>query len=203
MKKRYVAIILAAGVSKRFGSPKLLYKIDGISVIEKTLTSFLSLNEIDRIFVVLGHRRESMESLLKAYPVTLIYNPYYMLGMSSSIKAGLSYIEDEDEVFIHLADKPFIKPETVRGLIEASSKKYPHIVVPVFNGNPGHPVLVGPGMYLKGISNIEGDTGLKWAIEREKKNVIYICADESVVIDIDTVDDIESIKKMGVKVEES
>jgi molybdenum cofactor cytidylyltransferase len=203
MKKRYVAIILAAGRSERFGSQKLLCKIDGLTIIERVLRTFLLVNEIERILVILGHEKERVEKIVKSYPVIPVYNPSYNEGMSSSIKAGVLMVEDDDEVFIHLADKPFIREGLIREMIDASVKKWPHIVVPVWEGRKGHPVLIGPGSYLKNISDIEGDVGLKWVIEREKENVIYLAADESILIDIDSEEDLENLRKMGVNIEES
>ncbi|MCX7857974.1 MAG: nucleotidyltransferase family protein [Deltaproteobacteria bacterium] len=198
MIKRYVAIILAAGLSRRFGSPKLLYQIEGTSLIERVVQTFVSSNCIDKIVVVLGHERERLENILKGYPVHTVYNPYYLLGMSSSLKISLSHVNDYDEVFLHLGDKPFIRPEIISEMIEASKEKNPHIVVPTYNGKKGHPVLIGPGWYLKEKAcYVEGDYGLRFVIERETENVIYLSADETVLIDIDTEEDLNRITNGG------
>ncbi len=196
MKKRHVAIILAAGLSKRFGSQKLLFPIKGIPIIEMTLKPFLLLQELAKIIVVVGDRMGDIKRVLSTYPVTFVYNPLYEKGMASSLKAGLLHIEDEDEVFIHLGDKPFVKTDLLKVMIEEASKKFPHIVVPVHGGVRGHPILVGPGSYLKAISNIDGEEGLRYVIEGEEKNVVHIQADESILMDIDTPDDLKNIERM-------
>lgn len=194
-KKRYVAIICAAGLSTRFGSQKLLFRINGLTLIEKTLGAFLKVSEIEKIFTVVGYKMDELKKVLSDYPVEVVYNPLFFSGMSSSIKAGLACIDDDDEVFIHLADKPFVRPELIRFMIEISKERCPHIIVPAYEGKKGHPVLVGPGSYLRAISNIEGDVGLRHVIERESKNVLYLPYDETVLLDIDTIEDLEILKR--------
>ncbi|MCS7280969.1 MAG: nucleotidyltransferase family protein [Desulfobacterota bacterium] len=201
MKKRFFAIILAAGLSKRFGSQKLVQRVGQATIVELALRPFLVSQCVDEILIVVGHESEKVARVLKPYPVVIINNPNYYEGISSSIRIGISYIGDEDETFIHLADKPLVRPDLIKYMKKVSSKKTPHIVIPVYEGKRGHPILIGPGWYLKRISDVRGDVGLRYVIERERENVVYISADEGVLTDIDTPEDLGKIEKMEVKLE--
>lgn len=206
MKKIY-AVILAAGTSSRLGFNKLTVRIDGKSVVVRAVEPFC-FDGIDKIFVVTnpdvtGVERELAQTACST-KVSLIYNENYRQGMSSSIKTALPSIEDGDAVFLHLGDKPFVRRELVSGMIGVYLSGNSRIIVPEYEGEKGHPVLIriGPRI-IEEMESLEGDRGLREIIDKHQEDMVFIEGDEGTIFDIDTVDALSTLRKRGHKVEES
>jgi molybdenum cofactor cytidylyltransferase len=201
--KKIYAVILAAGVSRRLGVNKLAVRIDGETVIRRSVMAFLT-HGIEKIFVVVSTGREIIERELKDLgSVEIIDNPHYLEGMSSSVKAALSYIKGADGVFFHLGDKPFVKREQVRAMLDLYLGGAGDLLVPRYGGGKGHPVLMNTEPYFSEMESLGGDKGLREVIEKHLEDVVFLDGDEGNVFDIDTIEDIETLKRRGHKIEES
>jgi len=83
---KIAGLILAAGLSSRFGENKLLKFIGNLTIIEKTVLSIAPLAE--KVYVVTGNDSERIIDVLRNYStVEFIFNAEYRLGMFSSIQA--------------------------------------------------------------------------------------------------------------------
>jgi molybdenum cofactor cytidylyltransferase len=178
----------------------LTLKINGESVIRKSVLPFISAG-IGKVFIVTGIQSQDFNEDLAGYDVEFIENRNYALGMSTSVKASLPFITDEEGVFFHLGDKPFLEKEMLYYMINMYRENKEKIIVPVFNGEKGHPVLMDVGRYSEEIKSLEGDKGLREIIEKHTEDVIFIKGDEGTVFDIDTIDDIECLKERGYIIE--
>ena len=90
------AIVLAAGESRRMGSPKMLLPYNDVTVIEQVINNLLDA-DIDRIVVVLGANREEIMEVTCSYDVFHCYNEDYMGGMLSSVKCGFRFLPSSYE----------------------------------------------------------------------------------------------------------
>ncbi len=207
--KRIYAVILAAGTSSRLGRNKLMLAVNGQPVIRSAVEPFLQ-ECIKRIFIITNPENKAVRSALEApftihnSPFTFISNERYREGMSSSVKAALPYIEDADAVFFHLGDKPFIRKETVKtmkNLLFGSDNEIINVVVPVYKGRKGHPVLMRVKPYLDEMRLLEGDKGLREIIEKHSENVLLIEGEEGNIFDIDTEKEINILRERGFIIE--
>ncbi len=194
------SVILAAGSSRRLGFDKLTLRINSEAVIRRSVYPFIEAR-LGSIVVVAGPHMALVVKELNDLPVTVIHNADHNSGMSSSIKAALPWIREAEMVFFHLGDKPFIKKELLTNMLDAYRRAEKGIVVPVCKGIKGHPVLVNVSRYIEEMEGLDGDRGLREVIEKHKEDVLFIEADEGVLIDIDTADDISSLKSTGYVVE--
>ncbi len=200
--KRIFAVILAAGSSRRLGTNKLTLRIDGQSVIRRSVMPFL-VDRVEKVFVVTNPAGEKVrEELRDLTSVEVVYNPYHMEGMSSSVKAVLPFVEGADNLFFHLGDKPFVKHEQVVSILDRYAEDGPDILIPRYQGGKGHPVFMKVKPYLEEMRRLEGDKGLREVIEKHLEDVVFIDGDEGNVFDIDTVEDIETLKRRGCQIEE-
>ncbi len=135
-------VLLAAGLSERFGSPKALAHVYGTTIIGH-LQSVLTETQVNEVVIVLGaHAEETKPHLLKHTKVKFVYNKDYNLGQTSSFKAGLKSISDEAQGILLLpVDCPFVQKETINALIRHFLEHSPLIVVPSFDQKKGHPPL--------------------------------------------------------------
>jgi len=200
MKKIYT-VILAAGFSSRLGFNKLTLKIDGKSVIRRAVEPFIA-TPSRKVFVVTGFEEDKIRHALHGFSVEYIHNRQYPKGMSTSIKAALSFIQDGDGIFFHLGDKPFIEKRLVMEMVRIFEKRKPSIVVPVHNGMKGHPVLIRIAPYIREIERLTGESGLREIIERHPEDIMHIQGIEGNILDIDTSEDISLLRKRGYHIEE-
>jgi molybdenum cofactor cytidylyltransferase len=193
-------VILAAGSSRRLGFNKLFLSVNGEPVLTRTLRTFLDLR-IGTIFVVTGFERERIERLLKDAPVVLVHNSSFEQGMSTSVRAVLPFIDTGHALFLHLGDKPFVKGETLQRMTESFAKGTHPIILPVYQGQKGHPALIDVTKYVEEMRALEGDTALRPIIERHSQDILYVEGDEGILIDLDTDEDIDFLRRRGYTIE--
>ena len=187
------AILLAAGESRRMGKPKQLMPFGKSTILEQAIDNLLS-SKINEVIVVLGHRAEDMIKAIATRPVKIAINPVYHQGMSTSIVTGLSLIDDKTQaVMLVLADQPLVDSKTINRLIEEFCKHNKGIIVPVYQGRKGHPVIFST-KYKKELLGLTGDIGGKQIINQHPDDILEVAVDsESINIDIDTMNDYQSL----------
>jgi molybdenum cofactor cytidylyltransferase len=107
--------------------------------------------------------------------------------MSTSIRKGIQAMGQKSRaVLIALGDHPFLNANTVNALIRAYVEKRGTIIVPVFRGKKGHPVLFDR-KYERELLKLKKDVGARALLERHRKEVYEVISkSEGVVVDIDT-----------------
>jgi len=186
------AVILAAGESKRMGRPKQLIALGEATILERTIANFLN-SRVGEVVVVLGHRAGEIARRIAGSPVTIAINADYRQGMSTSIIAGLRRVSDKAQgVMLALADQPFIDSQTIDQLLAAFTGHNKGIVVPVYKGRRGHPVIFATG-YKEALQRLKGDIGGREIIRRNPDDVLEVAVScEGVIVDIDSGDMLRS-----------
>ena len=223
--KSIPGLLLSAGSSERFGHEKLLAALPtGERLMERSLRAHITSQVFPLIVVVspnLGKTIMSHPQLLSCSQMViedkadqwhtfscrwgrgrLITNEDYREGISSSIRAGLSCLRGEERargILISLADLPFLTPETINVLVNEYLRTEVGMLVPVFEGVTGHPVIVDVNRFQDDINQITGDTGLRVLLKRYPKEVKMLSwHDDSVTCDIDTPGDLdEALRRLG------
>ncbi|PYT66177.1 MAG: hypothetical protein DMG41_28895 [Acidobacteria bacterium] len=141
------AVILSGGASSRMGSPKALLPYQGRPFLEHLL-EIISRPEIGVRRVVLG---ADAESIAKAVPLKaneMIINAQWEKGQLSSIQAAVRKLPaGTDGVLVFLIDHPLISSALVGELIAQFYKSKKPIVLPVYEGRRGHPVIFSASLY--------------------------------------------------------
>ena len=202
-----VAIILAAGESRRMGQPKQLLPFGPQTMLECVIDAFRS-PKIDEILVVLGHKAEEIAATIgdqiprgsgapaatggfdrgaKAAPTfQIVRNPRYQQGMFTSVQAGLRALPKPAAlVMIALCDQPRLQRATVEKLIGQFAEGHHKILVPVYDGHQGHPLLFR-AQYAKEILAMDESLTLKHFLAVHAEDIVRLpTTDEGVLIDID------------------
>jgi len=183
------AIILAAGESKRMGSPKLLLPFGDMTVIEKVISNVKS-SKVDNILVVLGENGDKIEDRIRTYGIKYCYNDYYKDGMLSSVRCGFRNIPAKYRaVLVFQGDQPLISPVSINVIIDSFSSSCKGIVIPVHDKKRGHPVMIGR-KYHDEIEKLDPGTGLKGLAEKFPEDVFEIEVDDPGILkDMDTLDE--------------
>ncbi len=187
-------MILAAGASTRFGSPKQLAKFEGRTLIERICDTALS-TEFETV-VVLGSEADEVRKVISVKPVEIAFNEDWQEGLSTSIKTGLRKLLELDAdlpaVILTLADQPFITNKTFLKLVNKWIETGKPIVASAYSDTLGTPALFARDCF-DSLQELSGDTGAKTLInERTQNNLTYISAPEAET-DIDTLEDLRFI----------
>ena len=187
------AILLAAGQSKRMnGENKLSKEIQGIPLIKHSVKNILA-SSIDELIVVLGYQKEIIEKLIdKNKKIKFVFNKDFESGMASSIKAGLNHLSNNSEAFfICLGDMPMVNSDIYNQLIKSRNQK--NIIVSIYNGQQGNPVLFDKSMKEK-VMDITGDVGAKKILELNKDKILNLeINDQSITKGFNTQGDFSSL----------
>ena len=157
--ERLEAIVLAAGLSVRFGAPKLLAPLDGRPLIHAALDVAFAA-PVRAVTVVTGGHAPAVGAAVEAFgrPVRVVHAPDHGEGLSASLRAGIGALPaDTAGVFIFLADMPWIQ-HGVAGRLATALAGGAQAAAPVFEGRRGHPVLLSAALFDP-ILALTGDHG--------------------------------------------
>ncbi len=190
--KNIYAIILAAGESSRFGSPKQLADWQENNLLQHTINiteSFFDKN----IIVVLGANAELIQSRLDKSDVTIETNNDWQSGISSSIQAGIKALPDDTEaVMILLCDQPLLEKSSLKKLISLWQQQRNSIVASEYQDTVGVPAIF-PAAFFSQLEALQGDKGAKQLLISMKKRLLTVSVPEA-SMDIDTQNDFNNLK---------
>jgi molybdenum cofactor cytidylyltransferase len=191
VSERVAGIILAAGASRRYGSPKLLLPWKGFPLINHVVTAALQAG-LDPVVVVAGEHNAAIREALKGQPVVVLYNAEWESGQSSSVRTGLDALPMwiGAAVFL-LGDQPQIPPSLPHALVNTHSTKLAPIVAPVVDGQRANPVLFDRTTF-NDLRKLHGDVGGRALFSRYPVTWME-WHDPAVLQDIDTPDDYHSL----------
>lgn len=155
--------------------------ISGKHLIERCIEGMYDI--CSRIIVVGGYKHENILSIINKYPkAELILNENYKNGMYSSIKKGLEYIK-EDRFFITPGDYPVIRKEVYESMLNTEGE----IVIPVYQGEKGHPVLIKSRL-INEICQSSAYSCLREFINSKGFQTVEV-QDGGILMDVDTPED--------------
>lgn len=183
------AIVLAAGESRRMGSQKLLLPFGGKTVIAHVVDELLR-SALDAVYVVVGHEGNRISEELSRRPVTIVTNPDYKLGMLSSVRCGLQALPPQCEtVLVALGDQPAITSELVNNMVQSFSTTDRGILVPLYRGKRGHPILFSVH-YRNEIMTCFHNVGLRGLLQAHPDDIFELSVSTPVVLsDMDRPED--------------
>lgn len=198
MKNRIAGIILAAGQSKRMGTPKLLLPWKDATVLDSVIRCALVAG-LSPILVVCGADPVEIHTRVASYAgrVTEVHNPEYERHeMFYSLKLGIRALENRcDAAILFLGDQPHVDPQVVTQIVQRFEDQEAAFIIPSYQMRRGHPMLIHADLFH---SLLEfPDTGtLKEFLSQSPKKIAYISVDSSSVLeDMDSPADYERIKK--------
>ncbi len=129
------------------GSPKALVPYQGKLFLEHLL-EVTAQPQIGVRRVVLGAHAKAIAEAIKLPPAEVVINENWEQGQLSSIHAALrSLPAGTDGILIALVDHPLVSGELVHELIERFYLSRKPIVLPLYKGRRGHPVIFSSRLY--------------------------------------------------------
>jgi molybdenum cofactor cytidylyltransferase len=186
------AIVLAAGESRRMGMPKPLLQFGKAG--EKTflgqIVSVLQQSRVERTTVVLGSQAQRIRTATDLSGADVVLNENYHEGQLSSLIAGLRSLSPEVEaILLCLVDNPFITVGVADEMASAFMRTRRPIVIPVFEGERGHPTLFAREMFGRLLA-APADKGARHAVYSNEDKIFEIPVTEpGIRFRIDTPED--------------
>jgi len=200
-KKPTAGMILAAGVSKRFGTSKQLLRLRKGYMLEYVIRASLS-SDLNKVYVILGHHHKKILKALsennksfESNQLEFLINPQYQQGMSRSIHVGLTSIKTTfGSVMFLLGDQPLVDTSLINLMLKQYYRSDKNICVPAYKGKRGNPTIFSHE-YFSLLENVTGDSGGKDIIMAHPDDILKIETDSpACVYDIDTLSDLEELK---------
>ena len=198
IESRVGAVVLAAGSSSRMGEAKQLLPLADSTVLERTLKNLLDA-KLDEIVLVLGSSAETIQQRLtesSMKDVKICVNPEYGEGMTTSLCAGLSALDEHmNAALVVLADQPFVRAETLDRIVTQYKHSDALIVIPMFQGSRGNPVLLDRSLFSE-VMALRGDVGCRAIFCNHLDRIIKVEANDiGILLDIDNMDDYERLRE--------
>ena len=194
------AVILAAGESRRMGTPKALLPFPAGSTLTEGTTTFL--DHLTRIAqhpriglrrVVLGAHAEEIRGSAQLAPADVVLNAAWASGQLSSIQAAIRSLPGgTDGMMLFLVDQPLITAGLVASLVAQFYGSKPQIVIPTYNSKRGHPAIFASSLYDE-LLKAPAEQGARAVVWAHSSEVLEIPTDEEGVVL--NLNDPEAMKK--------
>jgi molybdenum cofactor cytidylyltransferase len=183
------AAILAAGESRRMGSPKALLDSRGKTFADH-LAEVTRHPRIGLLRVVLGAGAENIRVQLRLDPAAIVVNSEWQVGQLSSIQAAVRSLPDgaTEGLMLCPVDHPMISPELVAKVIEAFDASGKTIAVPLYRGRRGHPVIFRANLYAELLA-ASHQVGARQVVMAHGAEIVEVpTEEEGVTLNLDTPD---------------
>lgn len=149
------AVLLASGLSRRYGSNKLLELVDGLPLYRRAFAA-LPAPLFHRAAVVSCYDEILLAAEEAGYLPVL--NPAPEEGQSLSLRLGLEAVAEGAAVLFSVCDQPRLTRESVQALLSAYQAHPGSITALSHRGRRGNPVIF-PALYFPELMALTGDTG--------------------------------------------
>lgn len=181
------AIVLAAGLARRMGRPKLLLDLGGKPVVRWSVESLLP--HVDDVVVVTGPDDDGIRAALAGLPVRFAMNPRPEAGQGSSIAIGMRALAPGTAAaLVGLGDQPRLPEGVITALLRAREETGSAIAAPVYRGTQGTPVLFGAEVFGE-LAALHGDAGARSVVQARPERVARVPIDAPMPPDVDTPED--------------
>jgi molybdenum cofactor cytidylyltransferase len=187
-----VAILLAAGSAKRFGSDKLLHALPHEVPIAIQAARHLRAVFEKGVFAVIRPDARALAGLLRKEGCEVVECENAAEGMGASLACAVRAANaagPADAYLVALGDMPFIRASTIAAVRDALAAGAP-LVAPYFHARRGHPVGLA-AQFRSELEALERDEGARKIIAAHEKSLLKIpVGDPGVIRDIDTPGDL-------------
>ncbi len=189
--------ILAAGESKRMGSPKAFLQIEGETLLDRTIATAKSTNA-QNIFLITGAYHNEMLQIANMAGIKVLFNEDWQEGMSSSLRRAIEAVGDLSNLkglLVLLIDQPYVDRDLLKLLISKFEENPEKPITSFYKNVNGVPAIF-PRILWNDLLEISGDKGARQLLQK-REDVISIPFPKG-AIDLDFPEDFEQIKRADI-----
>jgi molybdenum cofactor cytidylyltransferase len=186
-------VVLAAGYSSRLGRSKALVRVQGVSLLCRTV-SVLAPFARSRIVVIAPPRCGRYRRELRAQPATVVINPQRRLGLSSSVRCAIGRARRAAAVLLLPVDLVRLKEQEVSRLIQRWRGARRSVVARRIGNGAGTPLILPHWIFKRALS-IEGDFGLRDLVKSLPRELLRLTRMPGASADVDTPRDLDVARR--------
>ena len=157
-------VVLAAGASTRFGSPKQLARVQGVPLLQLVVSRATAVAGT-AVTVVLGSQASEIVPALGRLPVALVVNREWSEGLAASIRAGVRSLPGScSGALLMLADQAAVTSADLQRLIDAWRRNPRGVIAAVHSGGYGTPAIF-PRREFPALLRLRGDEGARLLLQ--------------------------------------
>jgi CTP:molybdopterin cytidylyltransferase MocA len=187
-------VVLAAGGSRRFGSPKQLAELDGAPLLQHAVDAMLGVPAIDAIRVVLGAHADEVRDAVELADAEPVICHQWQEGMAASLRCGVAALHGCDWVIVTLGDQPRVTAQVIAAVVDRTTgaRAGTGAIRALYDGVPGHPVALGREL-LEQVAGLRGDVGARALLDHAVVRTVEVGRLASPV-DVDTPEELEALR---------
>lgn len=184
-------ILLAAGTASRMGNNKLLFQLNGESVLRGAARRALA-GGLSPVMVVLGHESDKAYKEIEDLPCQWALNPLYEQGVNTSLKSGVLAVRRAARAaMVMLADMPFVTPEMIAAMIERYRTTEAPLVISDYEGVNAPPMLYDRSLFDELLTTGPGEGCGRQVVRGHRQEAEVLRWPASALADIDVPEDYE------------
>jgi len=188
------AIILAAGQSRRLGSPKQLLEYRGKTLLQQTIDEVRSTGM--STILVLGANADLILTKTDTKGTHIVHNDNWNKGMASSVHAGITALQEinseADGAIIMVSDQPFVNSAILNDMVSEQNATGKPMIACEYEGSIGVPALFHRDFFAQ-LLQLYGDAGAKKIMQQNSAQVATVKFPLG-SIDIDTMEAYQNLK---------
>jgi molybdenum cofactor cytidylyltransferase len=190
---RVAGVVLAAGLSTRMGTNKMLLEVGGRTLVRRAVSTALAAG-LDPVLVVVGHESARVEKELSGLRCTPVLNPEYARGIHASLKAGIAALpEDAQAAAVLLGDMPLVSVRMVRALVDAFRRGSAPLAISVYGEVVAPPIVYARSLFPE-LRSIDGDGCGKRVVTQHRAEALELRWPEETLTDLDSPQDVERVR---------
>ncbi len=186
-------VVLAAGLSSRMGSNKMLIELGGQTLVRRAVSTAVAAG-LDPVVVVVGHDSERVRHELSGLRCTAVFNPEYVRGIHASLRAGLAALPaDAGAAVVLLGDMPLVEAAMLRALVEAFRKGSAPLAISTYGEVIAPPILYSRALFPE-LRAIDDEGCGKRVVKQHRAEAIELRWPEETLTDLDSPADVERVR---------
>ena len=192
----HVAVVLAAGGSRRLGQPKQLLMRDGETLVHRVLRLALE-TQPRRVLLVVGGHARAVRDAVTDLDVEVVLNTDWEEGLASSVRAAAVALAGSQASCLLLGcDQPAVQLSHLQQLIEGAAVSASACAATVHGETMGIPVVVSP-VVLAQACELTGDRGLRTILQRLPRDSVHRLEASELQFALDTPADVQTAIERG------
>ena len=186
-------VVLAAGASNRMGQNKMLFQLDGESLLRRAVNRAVAAG-LDPVVVVLGYEADRAYGELAGLTCRPVVNPDYARGINVSLRTGIAALPERAvAAVVLLADMPFVTARMIAMLVERYRETTAPLVISDYAGVHAPPALYDRSLFAE-LGAMEGEGCGKQVVKRHLGEALAVPWPAAALADIDLPDDYERVR---------
>jgi molybdenum cofactor cytidylyltransferase len=186
----HVAIVLAAGGSRRLGTPKQLLRRGGETLVHRAARLALATRP-QRLLLVIGAHADEMRGAVADLQVEILLNNEWREGLASSLRLAAAALDRSAVAALILGcDQPALEQDHLQRLLSGAAGSVSGCAATLHGAARGIPAVASAAR-LREARGLHGDSGLRGSLQHLSSDSLYLLEAAELEFDLDTPADVE------------